>query len=134
MQNIRIGITTAMVPVGVKSRAPAGWPSWKIHTIAPNVAVRLSMFRTTALIGTSRLPNSRNNTTKVTTAMNAAAYGTREKRLALESTSSAGAATSRTSWTICSPSDDIGSTAGTTDSHVASADENLADAGPAGAT
>ena len=39
MQNIRIGVKTSSVPVGVKSSGPARFPSWKIHTIAPNVAV-----------------------------------------------------------------------------------------------
>ena len=43
MQNIRIGVNTSIAPVGVKPSRSVKWPSWKIHTIAPNVAVRLSM-------------------------------------------------------------------------------------------
>src|SRR5215207_180079 len=108
MQNMRIGITTAIVPVGVKSRTPDRWPSWKIHTMAPNV---------------------------VTTMMRAA-RGMLENSEAFESTNSAdgpptragaGAGTARTSWTTASPSADIGSTPGTTDSHVASGAENRAE-------
>ena len=56
MQNIRIGIDVSIVPVAVKPSRPARLPSWKIHTIAPNVAVRLRTLRTSALIGTSTLP------------------------------------------------------------------------------
>ena len=68
MQNIRIGIATAMSPVAVKSSSPEPLPSWKMKTIAPNVAVRLRKLSTSALIGTSTLPNSMNSTTSVVTA------------------------------------------------------------------
>src|SRR4051794_4293104 len=143
MQNIRIGMTTAMVPVGVKLSRPDRWPSWKIHTMAPNVAVRLRTLRTTAFSGTSRLPNSRKRTTKVVTTMMPAASGMLAKSETFESTSSAdgpptragaGAGTARTSWTTASPWADIGSTDGTTDSQVASGATNRAEAGLAGAT
>ena len=33
-----------MVPVGEKRSSPDRWPSWKIHTIAPNVAASESTF------------------------------------------------------------------------------------------
>src|SRR6478672_8059215 len=143
MQNMRIGITTAIVPVGVKSNSPDRCPSWKIHTMAPNVAVRLRMLRTTAFSGTSKLPNSRNSTTNVVTTMMPAASGMLENSESFESTSSAdgpptragaGAGTARTAWTTASPSADIGSTDGTTDSQVAPGATNRAAAGPAGAT
>src|SRR5689334_17311804 len=143
MQNIRIGMTTAMVPVGVKSSQPLRWPSWKIHTIAPKVAVRLSRLSTTALSGTSRLPKSRNSTTNVTRAMKPTAHGRRANSDAFVSTRSAegpptrtgaGAGTARTAWTTASPSLDIGSTDVTTDSHVDPGPANRVDAAFGGAT
>ena len=58
--------------------------------MAPKVAVRLSRLSTTALSGTSRLPNSRNSTTKVTSGDDRQpASGSRAKSDALESTSCA---------------------------------------------
>ena len=66
------------------------WPSWKIHTIAPNVAVRLSTLSTIALIGTSTLPTSRNSSTNVATAMIARSRAAGVRTIdALVSTSSA---------------------------------------------
>src|SRR4051794_26218217 len=109
--------------------------------MAPNVAVRLRMFRTTAFSGTSRLPKSRNSTTNVVTTMIPAASGMAENNESFESTSSAdgpptragaGAGTARTAWTTASPSSDIGSTDGTTDNQVASGATKRAAAGPAG--
>ena len=127
MQNIRIGVVMSMSPVGVKSSSSARWPSWKIQTMAPKVALRLSRLRTMAFTGTRTLPNMRNRTTKVTRAMMPAASGSRSRMAALESTSSAdgpatstgkGASRARTSWTRASPSADSGSTDGTTENQV----------------
>src|SRR6516162_681012 len=137
MQNIRIGVVVSSVPVAVKWSSPAPCPFWNTHTMAPNVAVRLSRLSTTALAGTSRLPNIRNSVTNVTRAMMPRAHGTREKIAAFESTSCAddpvtstgqGAATARTSRTRCSPAGDCGwrLDTGTTESHVPEGLENLA--------
>ena len=107
------------------------------------VAVRLKRLSTTAFSGTSKLPKSRNSTTKVTKAMKATANGSRANSDAFVSTRSAdgpptsagaGAGTARTAWTTASPSPEIGSTEVTTDSHVASAPSNRADAALGGAT
>src|SRR4051812_43237092 len=98
------------------------------------------MLRTTALIGTRRLPKRRNSTTNVVITMMPAASGMLENSESFESTSSAdgpptsagaGAGTARTAWTTASPWADIGSTDGTTDSHVASGEAKRADAAPA---
>ena len=85
-QNMRIGIWASSVPVAVKSSAPDRLPSWKIHTMAPNVAVRLSTFSTSAFTGTRRLPVNRNSTTKVTSATIASATGSRLMSALLVST------------------------------------------------
>src|SRR5207302_7638987 len=87
MQNIRIGVDVSRAPVGVKSRNPARWPSWKIHTMAPNVAVRLSRLSTTAFTGTTTLPVIRNRTVNVTMPMITAASGTSVNNDDLASTS-----------------------------------------------
>src|SRR5262245_19958527 len=145
MQNISTGVELSSVPVAVNPSAPAKWPSWNTNAIAPNVADRLSRFSTMALIGTSTLPVIRNSTTKVTSAINPAASGTRPKMADFESTSwaegpatsvSNGAGVARTSRTSRSPADEIGSTEGTTESHVPFVvpPVNLAEAGPGGAT
>ena len=55
--------------MAVKLKRPERCPSWNIHTMAPKVAVSDRRFRTIAFNGTSRLPNTRNSRTKVTTAM-----------------------------------------------------------------
>ena len=89
---MRIGVVVSSVPVAVKLSRPAPWPCWKTHTIAPKVAVRLSRLSTTALIGTSRLPNIRNRVTRVTMAMIPSAHGRSVKMACLESTSWGGVA------------------------------------------
>ena len=43
------------VPVGVVPSAPR-WPSWKIHTSAPNAAVSDSTLSTNAFSGSTTLP------------------------------------------------------------------------------
>src|SRR2546423_1081298 len=139
---MRIGVVVSMMPVAVKSRAPDRWPSWKIHTMAPKVADRLSRLRITAFTGTSRLPDIRNRTVKVTTTMARAASGSSPNSESLESTSWAegpptvtwkGAGEARTAWTRASPSADTGSTEGTTESHVESAAWKRTLDGPGGA-
>ena len=114
----------------MKPRTDARWPSWKIHTIAPNVAVRLSRLRTTAFAGTTRLPNIMNSSTKVTRAMMSAAIGSLPNSEDLVSTSRAdwpptftgnGASIARTAPTRLSPFADNGSTDGITFRYVASA-------------
>ena len=75
--------------MAVNPSRPERLPSWKIHTIAPNVAVRLSRLSTSALIGTSTLPDSRNNSTNVAITMMAMASGSRSAIDDLVSTSSA---------------------------------------------
>ena len=77
MQNSSTGMLATSVPVGVVPNAPR-WPSWKIHTSAPNAAVSESTLRTRALTGRTTLPVSRNSSTKVTTAMMASTSGRRE--------------------------------------------------------
>ena len=112
MQNISTGVVASMVPVGVKPRDSERWPSWKIHTMAPNVAVRLSRLSSTAFTGTSSPPNIRNSKTKVTSAMMPPAQGRRPISDAFESTNWAdgpptktlkGDGTARTSLANCSP-------------------------------
>ena len=128
MQNIRIGVVVSSMPVGVKPSSPDRWPSWKIQTIAPNVAVRLSMLSTSALTGTSTLPNMRNSSTNVTPAMSAEGQRQRadqrrpcvdELRPTAPPTSTAnGAATARTACTSARPRASSARRSGTTDSHV----------------
>src|SRR2546421_9805722 len=141
MQNIRIGVDVSRVPVGVNDSSPDRCPSWKIHTMAPNVADRLSRFRIRALTGITTLPEKRNSITNVITAIIATASGRRPNMALLESTSWAddpvtrtrnGAGWSRISWTRCSPLADIGSTFGTHDSHVPPPPLNRARAGVGG--
>ncbi|COZ39130.1 Uncharacterised protein [Mycobacterium tuberculosis] len=62
MQNSRTGIFATNVPLGVVPRAPK-WPSWKIHTNAPNAAVSDNTLQTNAFAGSTTLPVSRNNST-----------------------------------------------------------------------
>ena len=68
---MRIGIDVSIAPVAVMPKTSARLPSWKIHTIAPNVAVRLRALRTRALSGTSTLPDSRNSRIAVDTTTSA---------------------------------------------------------------
>ena len=66
---------------------PERWPSWKIHTMAPNVADRLSRFSTMALSGMTRLPNIMNSSTIVMAPITPRAIGSRSNSEALMSTS-----------------------------------------------
>ncbi len=127
MQNMRIGVKMSMLPVGVKPSRPDRCPSWKIQTIAPNVAVRLRTLSSSALTGTRRLPVIRNSSTNVATAISASVHGRTARTDAFVSTSVAdspatenanGAAVARMSRTSRSPAAECGSTLGTTDSQV----------------
>src|SRR5579862_788715 len=145
MQNMRIGVVVSSVPVGVKLSNFDPCPDWNTHTMAPNVAVSESKLSTTALVGTSRLPNMRNKVMNVTSATIPSAHGTLAKMAALESTSWAadpvtstghGGGTARTRCTRCSPAGDCGCSdaTGTTESHVPVGLAKRADAAEAGAT
>ena len=70
MQNNSTGMLATSVPVGVVPSAPR-WPSWKIHTSAPNAAVSDSTLSTSAFSGSTTLPVSRNSSTNVITAISA---------------------------------------------------------------
>ena len=95
---------------------------------------------TRALIGTTTLPNIRNNSTKVEIAIHNAAHGMRLSSELLLSTSCAdgpftstvpiGDGRSRTSWVSCSPASDNGSIDGTTLSHVPTSPSNRAATAP----
>ena len=121
-------MNTSRLPVGVNPRSPARCPSWKIHTIAPNVAVRLSTFSTRALIGTRRCRSSGTaaRTSRARRARSPAA-GVRSRRPSSRRTARTGprprTRTARpstgTSSTSRSPSLETGSTSGTTESHGA---------------
>ena len=87
--SIRIGMVGSMVPVGVKLSSPDRWPCWKIHTIAPNVAVSDSAFITMALTGSTTDPNARNSSTNVASTTTSAIQGRVWPRLASSSTSCA---------------------------------------------
>ena len=76
MQNSSTGMFATNVPVDVVPSAPR-WPSWKIHTIAPNAAVSESMLSTNAFSGTTTLPVSRNSSTNMMTAMSPRTNGSR---------------------------------------------------------
>ena len=141
MQNMRIGDEMSSDPVDVKFRRPDRCPSWKIHTIAPNVAVRLRKLRTSAFSGTSRLPNIRKSITNVERAMSPIAIGSRPKSVSFASTSCADEPPTRTSnceldarmrSTSASASSENGSTDGITWNHVAPAAANRADSNGAG--
>ena len=60
MQNNNTGMFATNVPLGVVPSAPR-WPSWKIHTSAPNAAVSDSTLHTSALAGSTALPVSKNS-------------------------------------------------------------------------
>ena len=77
MQNIRTGMLATRIPVAVVP-SPPRWPSWKIHTIAPNAALSESTFSTNAFSGTITLPVSRNSTANMITAMSPSTTGNRD--------------------------------------------------------
>ena len=76
MQNNSTGMLATSVPVGVVPSAPR-WPSWKIHTSAPNAAVNDNTFSTTAFSGSTTLPVSRNSSPKVISAITPSTHGSR---------------------------------------------------------
>ncbi len=75
MQNIRTGSVVSMSPVEVKESSPDRLPSWKTHTTAPNIAVRLSALSNTAWTGISTLPVSRKTSSSVARTTRARAAG-----------------------------------------------------------
>ena len=77
MQNNSTGMLATNVPVGVVPSAPR-WPSWKIHTIAPNAAVSERTLSTNAFSGMTMLPVSRNSSTNMMTAMSPSTSGSRD--------------------------------------------------------
>src|SRR6478736_2457032 len=64
MQNSNTGRFATSVPVDVVPSAPR-WPSWKIHTSAPNAAVSDKTLSANAFNGNTTLPVSRNSSTNV---------------------------------------------------------------------
>src|SRR3954470_1608722 len=76
MQNNSTGTLATRVPVGVVPNAPR-WPSWKIHTNAPNAAVSDNTLSTRAFSGRITLPVRRNNSTNVIAAITASTTGSR---------------------------------------------------------
>ena len=64
------------VPLGVVPSAPR-WPSWKIHTSAPNAAVSDSTLHISAFSGSTTLPVSRNSSTNVMAAISPSTSGSR---------------------------------------------------------
>ena len=77
MQNNSTGMLATRVPVGVVPSAPR-WPSWKIHTSAPNAAVSDKTLSTNAFSGRTTLPVSRNSSTNVIAAITPSTSGSRE--------------------------------------------------------
>ena len=65
------------VPVDVVP-SPPRWPSWNIHTIAPNAAVSESTLSTRAFSGITTLPVSRNSNPNVITAIRPSTSGSRD--------------------------------------------------------
>src|SRR5258707_14456298 len=76
MQNNSTGMFATNVPLGVVPSAPR-WPSWKIHTSAPNAAVSDSTLHTSALAGSTTLPVSKNSSTNVMAAISPKTSGSR---------------------------------------------------------
>ena len=76
MQNNSTGMFATSVPVDVVPSA-LRWPSWKIHTSAPNAAVNDNMFSTTAFSGSTTLPVNRNKSPKVITPITPSTQGSR---------------------------------------------------------
>ncbi len=79
----------SMVPVGVNRSSPDRCPSWKIHTMTPNVADSDSAFMPMALTGSTTEPKARNSSTNVARQMTSAIHGRVCPRLASSSTSCA---------------------------------------------
>ena len=77
MQNSSTGMLATNVPVDVVP-SPPRWPSWKIHTIAPNAAVSESTLSTNAFSGITTLPVSRKSSTNMMTAISPSTSGSRE--------------------------------------------------------
>ena len=77
MQNSSTGIEV-LVGVGVKPSRLEKWPSWKIHTIAPRVAPRVSALPSSARTGCTMLPVNRNSRMNVVTTMMQPASSRRE--------------------------------------------------------
>ena len=65
-----IGLPAIVYPSGVKLSASAKWPSWKIQTSAPKLALIDRRVMITALIGMTTDPNSRNRTNPLATRVN----------------------------------------------------------------
>src|ERR1700687_2632974 len=76
MQNSSTGMLATSVPVAVVPNAPK-WPSWKIHTSAPNAADSDSTLSTSATSGSTTLPVSMNSNTNVIAAIPASTSGSR---------------------------------------------------------
>ena len=77
MQNNSTGMLATSVPVGVVPSAPR-WPSWNIHTSAPNAAVSDKTLSTNAFSGRTTLPVSRNSSTNVIAAITPSTSGSRD--------------------------------------------------------
>ena len=77
MQKSSTGRLATSVPVGVVPSAPR-WPSWKIHTSAPNAAVSDKTLSTNAFSGSITLPVSRNSSTNVIAAITPRTSGNRD--------------------------------------------------------
>src|SRR5215472_2935309 len=76
-------------PQAVNPSSEDRCPSWNTHTSAPNVAPSDKTFMTIALSGMSTEPVIKNNSAKVASAIQAAAYGARLAISALKSASDA---------------------------------------------
>src|ERR1700712_3833409 len=76
MQNNRTGMLATSVPVAVVPNA-LRWPSWKIHTRAPNAAVSDNTFSTTAFSGSVTLPVKRTSNPNVMIAITPSTQGSR---------------------------------------------------------
>ena len=75
--NMMIGLPAMVYPSGWKARRPDRWPSWKIQTIAPKLAVMDRRVMITALSGRTTDPNSRNRIAPLAMRVRATAYGAR---------------------------------------------------------
>ena len=76
-QNSSTGMLASIVPVGVVPRA-LRWPSWNIHTSAPNAADNDSKLSTSAFRGRITLPVSRNSSIMVISPIRPSTIGNRE--------------------------------------------------------
>src|SRR3989337_715501 len=85
MANMRIGVDAITVPDGSNPRSPEGFPSLKIQTGAPKLAVIESRLMSTALSGRKMDPKVRNSTAPVTPTTIATAHGTDPMKLARKS-------------------------------------------------